>query len=52
MVFSWISYKSREHRDQVNQKVMNDPRMKTDPSSWPFDGKRMVFGGFAPLFAE
>jgi uncharacterized protein YbaA (DUF1428 family) len=50
VAFSWIVYKSREHRDEVNQKVMNDPRMKSDPSSWPFDGKRMIFGGFKPLF--
>jgi len=50
VAFSWIVYKSREHRDEVNEKVMNDPRMKSDPSSWPFDGKRMIFGGFKPLF--
>jgi uncharacterized protein YbaA (DUF1428 family) len=50
VVFSWIVYKSRADRDEINAKVMNDPRMKTEPSSWPFDGKRMIFGGFAPLF--
>lgn len=49
VAFSWIVYKSREHRDEVNKKVMEDPRMKSDPSSWPFDGKRMIFGGFKPL---
>jgi uncharacterized protein YbaA (DUF1428 family) len=49
VVFAWITYESRAHRDAVNEKVMQDPRMKTDPSSWPFDGKRMIFGGFAPL---
>jgi len=49
VVFSWIVYKSRAHRDEVNKKVMDDPRMKKDPSSWPFDGKRMIYGGFAPL---
>ena len=37
-------------KDEINAKVMNDPRMKTDPASWPFDGKRMIYGGFAPLF--
>lgn len=52
VVFSWVVYESRAHRDAVNEKVMNDPRMKTDPSTWPFDGKRMVFGGFAPLLPE
>jgi uncharacterized protein YbaA (DUF1428 family) len=49
VAFSWIVYKSREHRDEVNEKVMKDPRMKNDPSTWPFDGKRMIFGGFKPL---
>jgi uncharacterized protein YbaA (DUF1428 family) len=52
VAFSWIEYESRAHRDEVNQKVMSDPRMKTDPSTWPFDGKRMIFGGFAPLLEE
>ncbi len=50
VVFSWIVYKSRADRDEINAKVMNDPRMKNDASTWPFDGKRMIFGGFAPLF--
>jgi uncharacterized protein YbaA (DUF1428 family) len=50
--FSWIVYKSRAHRDEVNQKVMADPRMQNEPSSWPFDGKRMIYGGFAPLLEE
>ncbi|HVY31583.1 MAG TPA: DUF1428 domain-containing protein [Polyangiaceae bacterium] len=50
VAFSWIVYKSREHRDEVNKKVMEDPRMKSEPSSWPFDGERMIFGGFKPLF--
>lgn len=52
VAFSWIVYKSRAHRDEVNAKVMEDPRMKTDPASWPFDGKRMIYGGFAPLMNE
>ena len=52
VVFSWIVYKSRAHRDEVNAKVMKDPRMKTEPSAWPFDGKRMIYGGFAPLLEE
>jgi len=49
VVFAWILYESRAHRDAVNDKVMSDPRMKTDPKNWPFDGKRMIYGGFAPL---
>ncbi len=48
VVFSWILYKSRAHRDEVNAKVMGDPRMTDmmDPAKMPFDGQRMFFGGF------
>lgn len=46
VVFAWITYKSREHRDDVMKKVMSDPRMDHDPAKLPFDGKRMIFGGF------
>ena len=49
VVFSWAVYESRQKRDEIMQKVMKDPRMQTDPKDWPFDGKRMIFGGFAPL---
>jgi uncharacterized protein YbaA (DUF1428 family) len=52
VVFSWITYESRAQRDAVNEKVMKDPRMKQDPAEWPFDGKRMIFGGFAPLLDQ
>ncbi len=47
-VFAWIMYKSRAHRDRVNAKVMKDPRLADmmDPKSLPFDGKRMIYGGF------
>jgi uncharacterized protein YbaA (DUF1428 family) len=46
--FSWIVFKSRRHRDQVNAKVMKDPRLASmmDPKDMPFDGKRMIYGGF------
>jgi uncharacterized protein YbaA (DUF1428 family) len=46
--FSWIVYKSRKHRDQVVAKVMKDPRLadSMSPDSMPFDGKRMIYGGF------
>ena len=43
VVFSWIVYRSRAERDQINQKVMADPRLKGD---MPFDGKRLIYGGF------
>jgi len=48
VAFSWILYRSREDRDRVNAKVMEDPRMKElmDPKHMPFDGKRMFWGGF------
>ena len=53
VVFSWIVFKSRKHRDAVNAKVMADPRLADmmDPKAMPFDGKRMIYGGFAPLVA-
>ena len=47
VVFSWIVYKSRAHRDRVNAKVMADPRLASmDPKAMPFDCSRMVYGGF------
>ncbi|MGI0033694.1 MAG: DUF1428 domain-containing protein [Nitrososphaeraceae archaeon] len=50
VVFSWITYKSRAHRDQVNAKVMKDARLgDMDPESMPFDVKRMAYGGFKIL---
>lgn len=51
VVFSWIVYKSRAHRDRVNKKVMADARLKDmmDTKSVPFDAKRMIYGGFAVL---
>jgi uncharacterized protein YbaA (DUF1428 family) len=49
VVFSWIVYTSRAHRDRVNKKVMADSRLKMDPKTMPFDGKRMIWGGFKGL---
>jgi len=46
VVFSWITYESREKRDEINAKVMADPRLKGDENNMPFDGKRMIYGGF------
>jgi uncharacterized protein YbaA (DUF1428 family) len=51
VVFSWIFYESREQRDKVNEKAMNDPRLKDmmDPTKVPFDGMRMFWGGFKTM---
>jgi uncharacterized protein YbaA (DUF1428 family) len=49
VVFSWIVFKSRAHRDRVNAKVMKDPRLGSMGSTMPFDVKRMVYGGFKVL---
>ena len=52
VVFSWIVYKSRAHRDRVLKKVMKDPRlekMMNNPKEMPFDAKRMIYGGFKSL---
>jgi len=49
VVFSWIVFASREARDEINAKVMADPRMTWPPEKMPFDGKRMIFGGFQPF---
>jgi uncharacterized protein YbaA (DUF1428 family) len=51
VIFSYIVYKSRADRDRVMAKVMKDPRLAKmmDPKGMPFDGKRMIFGGFKVL---
>ena len=49
IIFSWIVYESRAARDACMEKVMADPRMKGMMSNQPFDGKRMIFGGFVPF---
>ncbi|MFC5068822.1 DUF1428 domain-containing protein [Flaviflagellibacter deserti] len=46
VVFSWITYPSRAARDEINKKVMEDPRLKASMENMPFDGKRMIYGGF------
>ena len=53
VVFSWITYKSRAHRDRVLPKVMKDKRLAKmmDPKQMPFDGKRMIYGGFKVFVA-
>jgi uncharacterized protein YbaA (DUF1428 family) len=51
VLFSWIVYRSRAHRDAVNAKVMKDPRLAKmmDPKAMPFDVRRMLYGGFKVL---
>jgi uncharacterized protein YbaA (DUF1428 family) len=49
VVFSWIVYKSKAHRDRVNAKVLDDPRIKMEGTPMPFDIKRMAYGGFEVL---
>jgi uncharacterized protein YbaA (DUF1428 family) len=46
VIFSWITYTDRAHRDAVMAKVMADERLKSSMENMPFDGKRMIFGGF------
>jgi len=54
VVFSWIVFKSRAHRDRVNAKVMKDPRLAgmCDPKDMPFDCDRILFGGFKLLVGK
>lgn len=49
VVFAWITYPSREERDRINALVMEDPRLKEDAENMPFDGARMIFGGFEAI---
>ncbi len=51
VVFAWIVFTSRAHRDRVNAKVLKDPRLADtmDPKAMPFDAKRMIYGGFAVM---
>lgn len=51
IIFAFIVYQSREHRDEVNAKVMNDPRLKDmcDENNMPFDPMRMAYGGFKAI---
>jgi uncharacterized protein YbaA (DUF1428 family) len=51
VVFSWLEYPTKAARDAANEKIMSDPRMK-EMSAMPFDGQRMIFGGFTPIVDE
>jgi uncharacterized protein YbaA (DUF1428 family) len=46
VVFSWITWPSRQARDDAWKKVMEDPRMRPENNPMPFDGKRLIYGGF------
>ncbi len=46
VLFSWILWPSRAHRDAAMEKIMTDPRLQPENNPMPFDGKRMIFGGF------
>ena len=46
VVFSWITWPSRQVRDEAWKKVMADPRLQPDTNPMPFDGKRLIYGGF------
>lgn len=52
VVFSWLEYPDRKTRDAANEKMMSDPRMEEMGAEMPFDGMRMIFGGFAPFVDE
>ncbi|MFC3127746.1 DUF1428 domain-containing protein [Pseudoroseomonas globiformis] len=50
IVFSWIAYPDRERRDQAGVRIMQDARMKAMAEAMPFDGKRMIYGGFKEIW--
>lgn len=52
IVFSWIEYPSKAVRDEATKTLMSDPRMKALGDTMPFDGKRMIYGGFMPVIDE
>jgi uncharacterized protein YbaA (DUF1428 family) len=49
VVFSWIEWPSKAAREEGWKRSMADPRMQYDPATNPFDGKRMIYGGFTPI---
>ena len=52
VVFGWLEYPDRAARDAANEKIMSDPRMKSMGAEMPFDGRRMIYGGFASVVDE
>ena len=49
VVFSWVEWPDKATRDAAMKKIMDDPRMKPENHPMPFDGKRLIFGGFSPV---
>jgi uncharacterized protein YbaA (DUF1428 family) len=51
VIFAYVVWKSRRDRDRIQEKAATDPRLADlrDPRNYPFDGKRMIFGGFRPV---
>ena len=49
VVFSWMEFPSKDAHSAATQKIMSDPRMKEIGANMPFDGKRMIYGGFMPI---
>lgn len=52
IIFSWIIYADKATRDATMKKVMGDPRLADYMNNMPFDGKRMIFGGFVPFIQK
>jgi uncharacterized protein YbaA (DUF1428 family) len=52
IIFSWIIYEDKAARDATMKKVMEDPRLADYMTNMPFDGKRMIFGGFIPFIQK
>ncbi|PMR68509.1 DUF1428 domain-containing protein [Halomonas heilongjiangensis] len=52
VVFAWLIWPSREVRDRAMAKVMEDPRLQPDVNPMPFDGKRLIYGGFEVIVEE
>lgn len=52
VIFSWLVWPSREVRDQAMPKIMEDPRLQPDVNPMPFDGKRLIYGGFEIVVDE
>jgi uncharacterized protein YbaA (DUF1428 family) len=52
VVFSWVEWPSKQVRDEAWPKLMQDERMKPDHDTMPFDGQRMIYGGFAPIVVD
>jgi uncharacterized protein YbaA (DUF1428 family) len=51
VLFSWVEWPDKPTRDAAMKKVMEDPRMKPENNPMPFDGKRLIYGGFQPIVA-